>query len=387
MRAQRAFFGVILFTLFLTTVFAYEESLSVFGFTGISNDKAFSSDCKTLLISVPDVSKDSNTRGILSLSAVFTDYQQDSSYVSVSINGAPEEILWPEDFSCAQHCWARLFVPNLETTEVPVKICTVLGGVSKKVEVTTDSFLGLYDTPVLSIENQSPAQIFLGERAKMSIIVSNTGVKAANVFVQFVHPDTRARVVISSFDIVEGDSSASTTIEPNQTKEFVYYIKPTVLSTYNLPSAALFFTNLFGERQTIISEHPQMSVVSYNRVDVSLVALSNSAPYSFKAIIKNNWPVEFDGNIIISPQTALQNPITGLSIPAGEEKEIVFAANTLAQGKYSFFASINDTNNIYSSNKIDIEVKDAPIPYEVIIAVLAIIVGAGIFAWIYYQKS
>ncbi|MFA6420362.1 MAG: hypothetical protein WCW13_06180 [archaeon] len=387
MNTQRIFFGLILVVLSLTTVFAYEESLATLGFNGVSNEKAFSTECKTLVLNVPDLDKDLNERGVLSLSAVFTDYQKDSSYVSVSIDGAEEKILWQEDFSCTTHCWARLFIPNLEKTSVPVTICTVLGGASKKVEVTTNSFLGLYDTPVLSIQNEAPLKIFLGDRARMSIVISNTGSKVANVFVQFVHPDTRARVIISSFDIVEGDSSATTALGPNETKEFVYYIKPTVLSTYNLPSAALFFTNIFGEKQTLISEHPQMSVVSSNRLDVSLVAMSEQAPFVFKAIIKNNWPEAFDGNIIVAPQTALVDALQGVIVPGGSEKEIIFNSNKLSSGKYSFFATVVDTNNIYSSNKIDLEVKDASLSFEVIIAVLAVIVGAGIFAWIYYQKS
>jgi hypothetical protein len=72
----------------------------------------------------------------------------------------------------------------------------------------------------------------------MTIIVSNTGTKPADVFVQFIHPDTRAKVPIKSFDIVEGESSTSTTIAAGESKSFNYYIKPTTLGLYNLPSAS-----------------------------------------------------------------------------------------------------------------------------------------------------
>lgn len=384
--AKLRFFGILLFLFLLTNVFAYEAPLSNYGFVGISVDKASTKECKELTISIPDSAKEEVGAGILSVGAVFTDYKNDSSYLTISINEGVEEVLWPENFSCTQDCWARIFVPDLKN-ETKINLCAVLGGLTKKVEITSNSFIGIFDTPVLSIKNNAPNEIFLGERAKMSIVVSNNGTKAANVYVQFVHPDTRAKVTITSFDIVEGDSSATTTLNPNETKQFDYFIKPTVISSYNLPSAALFFNNIFGEKQTIISSHPQMSVLNPNHIEVSLFALNEQAPYNFKAIIKNNWAEPFKGTIIISPQTALKEAIQQIEVLGKSEKEIIFDSTELASGKYSFFATVTDMNNVYSSNKIELESKQNSVPFEIMFAILGIVIGAAIFAWIYFAKK
>jgi hypothetical protein len=387
MKLQNFSLLAIFLILLSAAAFAYESPLSVFDFNGLIVEKQSTNSCDEFIIPIPQ--SDLNLNGILSINSAFTSYENDSSYVTVTVNNGIEEVLWPEDFTCTTECWARVFMPSLNKVDSVVKICAFLGGLTKKVEVKSSSFVGLYDTPVLKIENQSPSSVFLGEKAKMSIIVSNSGSKAADIYVQFVHPDTRAKADISSFDIVDGNSSAIAKINENEIKQFDYYIKPTKISSYNLPSAALFFTNIFGERQTIQSARPQMQVINPNRVEISLIALSEQEPYSFKAIIKNNWADDFNGKIIISPQTAIQEPVQNILVKGNSEQEILLPANKLENGNYSFSASIisADMNNIYSSNRIDLQVKEASLPYGIIIAVLAIILGLGIFVWIYYSKN
>lgn len=379
-----------LFTILFVLVFAvfagaYEEPLSDFGFDGIENNVHGSRVCKELSVSLPSEAISEKGAGILSLKGVFTEPALDNTFVSVFINGEDEKIYWIESFNCdSKGCWARVFVPELKATETKINLCLVLGGKTKSIEIGKDSFLGIYDTPVLSIKNEAPASIYLGERAEMKIIVKNEGTKEATIFVQFVHPDTRAIVPITSFDIVEGESSASTIIYPGETKQFIYYIKPSLLSSYNLPSAALFFTNIFGENQSFLSNHPLMSVVSPKRIELTLVSIEENGVEKFKALVKNNWQTEFNGVITLSPQTEVLFATQDLVIAPNSEKEVFFETLPLAQGNYSFFATVLDKNQIYSSNKIDVSIKSSAMPIEIIVTVLGIIIGAMIFAWIYF---
>jgi hypothetical protein len=380
--------GVIVLLLFLLqTTLAYTAPLSTFGFSEINLTTQSTKTCKDILISLPDQVKQELGEGILSINASFENQQNDNTFISVSINGAETQILWPEYFSCKDTCWARVFVPSIKTKDTKITLCVVLGGETKSIKVKESSFIAVVDTPVLKVTNSAPQQIFLGQRAKMSILVSNTGTKDANIFVQFVHPDTRAQVQITSFDIVDGESSAWAIIGAGETKQFEYYIKPSVVSSYNLPSTALFFTNIYGESQVMLSDHPQMTVANQNPIEVSLVVVQDQQPYLFKATIQNNSPEQFDGTIILSPQTSLTNPTENIQISPSSSKEIIFTAKNIPVGKYSFVASITDTNKIYSSNTINLEVKQSGLQIETILAALAIIVGLGIFAWIYFIKE
>lgn len=372
----------------LVPAMAYQQPLTEFGFAPIINTDNSTKSCKETTISLPDNALAEKGAGILSLNATFDGNAWDTTYILVSVNNGEEQVIWPEEFVCNGECWSRIFIPEIKKGETRLKTCAVLGGINKGVEITSKSFIGVYDTPVLSIVNSAPTNIRLGDRAKMAIVVSNKGTKATDIFVQFIHPDTRAKVPITSFDIVEGDSSASTSIAPGETKNFVYYIKPTLVSAYNLPSAALFFKNIFNENQAMLSEHPMMSVVSTKKIEISLVAVSEN-PTVLKAIVKNNSSEQFDGTITIAPQTKFAQPAQEATISAHTEKEFIFTTNELAKGDYKFFASIRDGNDIYSSNDISQQITKEGLPMQVIIVVIFLVFGAAIFGWIYFavEKS
>ncbi len=385
---NRRLFG--LFILVLTILpfsLAYQTTLKEVGFTSLSNKDPFSTKCTTIDLTVPQADRNEFGSGLFSVQAEFVDLQEDSSYLVISINDGPDKVIWPESFSCNNGCWTRIFIPELKSGTVKVKLCAALGGLTKEVNITENSFFGIYDTPILTITNTAPEIVQLGDKAKMSIKVSNEGTKAANIFVQFVHPDVRAKIKVTSFDIVEGESSATTTIAPGETKYFDYYVKPTIISTYNMSSAALFFTNYFNEQQSIISNHPMMSVVKQDKVEISLVSLDEKNPYIFKAIIKNNSLSAFTGAIVVSPQTTLQSPVQEIFVAASSEKEITFVSKDIPEGEYSFFATVRDGNNVYTSNSIDLEVKNDGVPFDIVFALIGIIVGVSIFVWIYFIRE
>jgi hypothetical protein len=235
---RKSLVGFIFLALFSIT-FA-QVDLSNFDFNGIYLNKENTKLCETIFVDLPqELDKDA----ILSVKAAFFGVKEDNSYVSVKINNGKEKVIWPEFFSCAgEECLARVFVPELKHGETAIRLCLNSGGKTTKAELFEYSTIGFYKTPVFSIENIAPDKIFLGERAKMKIVISNEGELDANVFVQFIAEDLRTLLEITSFDIVEGDTSAEKIILANSSEEFVYYIKPSIVSSYNLPSAVLSFT-------------------------------------------------------------------------------------------------------------------------------------------------
>ena len=378
--------SVLLLIFLIGTVFAYEQPLTAYGFSGLINSTNSTTVCKEITVTLPDTAIAEKGEGILSLVASFVDDVNDSTYVSVSVNNGEEKKYWHESFFCTTECHARVFIPELKKGSTKLNICAVLGGASKSLVVSSGSYIGIYDTPVLSIKNSAPSEIFLGNRAKMIISATNSGTKATSIFVQFIHPDTRAKIPITSFDIVEGDSSATALIAPNETKEFIYYIKPSIISAYNLPLAALFFKNIFGEDETLLSNHPFMTVIEQKQIELSIVSISDTDPRVFKAIIKNNFDTPFNGIITMAPQTEFVDYSQNITVSSLSNKELFFEAKTLAQGKYPFQATIRDTNNIYSSNIINVEVTKSGISMQIILAIVGIIIGAVIFSWIYFVK-
>ncbi|OQA32135.1 MAG: hypothetical protein BWY55_00020 [archaeon ADurb.Bin336] len=374
--------------LFLGSVFAFTAPLTDFGFKEISTSVMSEKKCETIVLNLNESDLNKEGVGLLSLNAFFGGEDLDNTYISVSINGEEELLFWKEFFYCGKEdCWARIYVPQVVEGETSLKICASLGGNTSNMKVIEKSFFGFYDIPLLKIRNEAPSQIFLGDRAKMSIIVSNEGTEPASIYVQFVQPDTRAKVNISSFDIVEGDSSASTYLMPGETKKFDYYIKPSLISSYNLPSAALFFTNNFGEEQVLISNHPTLSVVKPNKLNLALiVSEEENENRTFKVIIKNNSDSSFTGELRLYPQTKVIDSVKSVFVSARGEQEVFFESVSF-EGKENFFVSIIDGNEIYYSNTLEVENHSNNFSFLVIIAVCGILAGGLIFAWIYYSKK
>lgn len=377
------------FVLMMSSVWAFLAPLEDYGFEEIKTNVVSQKTCQTLSILLNDEDLNKEGVGLLSLNTVFGEMDLDNTYVSVSINEENEQIFWKENFNCKnEECWARIYFPEIKKGTTTLEICLSLGGNTKEATITKKSFIGIYDMPLLKIRNEAPSQIFLGNRAKMSIIVSNEGTDLATIYVQFVHPDTRAKVSISSFDIVEGDSSATTSISPNETKRFDYYIKPSLISSYNLPSAALFFTNVFGEEQVLISNHPTLSVVNSKKLELALILLdSKENSKNFKLIVKNNHSSSFTGEVVLFPQTKIIESTKNIFVSANGEQEILFKTTEFEGSKESFFATIIDGDEIFYSNTIEVENKANSFPLVLFLVIFSIFIGIIIFVWINYSKK
>ncbi len=376
---------LVLFILFCSSfALAYESSLDNFGFEPIIINQPNKVDCVDLNITLPVNELEETKDPILSVYADFLGEEGDNSYVSVQINDLKEKILWPESFFCETDCVSRVFVPELRNNSVMAKICLRAGG--KSTAKLTNAKIGLYNSPILSIENIAPNEIVLGQRAQIKIKVSNVGSKPSDVFVQFVAEDLRAFIDITSFDIVEGDASASTKINANEEKEFIFYIKPTQVSPYNLPSSVLFFENIFGEKQKVFSSHPQLSVIAQNQIDLVLIGgeLKDNV-FNFKVRLKNNYATEFDGNLTIFPMDLVEQK-TNIFLPSFGEKEIEFSTSTLPIGSYSLIAQVDNNASTYLSESISFDVTNKNYAFEIFFAIIAVIITITIFLAIHFEK-
>ena len=387
-------FAIALLVLIATTGLAFQTPLSEFGFEGADANAPLSRDCQTITLNISSNASGNETVGILSLRANFESIKSDSSYVSVkTLEGT--QLIWPENLLCAEgdevsdgNCWARIFLPALSTQEVETEICVQTGGETAFGKIFFDSFVGLYNSPRITITNSAPAEIDLGERAKLSTKIKNSGTKNATVFIQFVKPDTRAAVDITSFDIIDGQSTTTLLLKAGEEQEFSYYVKPSKASSYNLSSSIAVFENVFGEQQGVISNHAQMNVKELKQIELTLVGREiSSKEFELKAIVKNNSSEPFNGTIFISPSAFIRDSNQDLFVEPLNEKSVYFYSKELPLGAYSFTATIVDNNTQYASNTITAELKDQPIPFEIIFAVIGVIILAVFLYFIYGKRE
>lgn len=374
---------LLILVILSSSVFAFESAISNYGFNEIEITSEMTKRCDSFTL--PATLEEGG--GILSIRADFIGEEADNTYVSVNFNDEEEMVFWPENFVCNPDCLLRVFTPKLDKDNL-VEICANTGGKSTLAKVYENSSIGLYDTPVIEIEHISPEEIVLGQRAKMRIKLKNSGVLDTSVFVQFLSEDLRTFLKITSFDIVEGDASATTSLVAGEEKEFIYYIKPTQSSAYNLPSAVVSFENVFGENQKIYSNHPQLVVKDPTQINLVLVSEElTENDFEFKLVIKNNWDEEFSGNLIINPNDLIEDYLGEIILEPNEEKEITFETKNLNPGKYSILAQVNSGEVTYTSDPIDFSINKNDYTFEIIFSFIAVILALTILFWIYYSKT
>jgi hypothetical protein len=376
---------LILFILLLSFSFS-ADTLYNSGFNGIEVTGSGQKECRS--VSVDYSQKESISKdGILSLRAEFIGKDNDNSYILTKINGN-EQIIWPEAFSCDEACWARVYIPELKYTPTEIEICLITGGATQKASVFSDSTIGLYQSPIILIENSAPEKIFLGQRAELKTTIKNIGSKEANIFVQFVGEDIRAVIEISSFDIVEGEPKATTTIAPGEIKTFSYFIKPNLTSAYNLPSSVISFKNVFGENQKIFSNHPELRVVDPKQAEIILISegLVDDI-FNFKVKVTNNWPDEFLGKLEIVPSDLVEAPVIGIAVLPNGEGEFEFRTKKLSPGNYSISVTLLDGNDAFTTKSVSFEVNKTDFLFEIILAIVGGIIALAIFLIIYFWEN
>jgi hypothetical protein len=370
----------------ISAVFSSAQPISNFGFEEFSLEKSNLFECRSIIFDASFFSEYeiNNLHPILSIQSSIIGKEFDSSFISVEVNDK-RKIFWKEYFNCLDNCVARMFLDDLKDGD-EITFCLRTG--ASKITLFESSTIGYYDTPVLKIENISPGEIILGERAKIIIKITNTGSKETDIFVQFVAENLRALINITSFDIVSGVASASTKIKPLETKEFEFYIKPIFSTHYNLPSSELSFENIFGENQKLLSNHPQLNVIEPNQAELIIIGNKIVDNKLFFVInIKNNWDIKLDGNLLIYPFDLVEKSILNILINPNSEKEYLFNTKKLANGNYFVQAQLITVDFNYFSESISFSINENNFWFEIFFSIIAIIIALLIFSKIYFTKN
>ncbi|MFA5357986.1 MAG: hypothetical protein WC308_03620 [archaeon] len=391
-KAYLRVFALVL-VLFLTCApaFAFEKTLSELGVSDMNVESARTKNCETINFSVPQETLVGAELPIFSIKADYYPTLGGDSRATIKLNDSQEIVIFPVDFTCGDSgCWARVSIPKNEINNQNTgELCVSSGKGTTYFSISSDSKIGFYDTPEFLLKKESPGIIILGQQAKLVITAQNVGSKDANVFVQFISPITREEVNITSFDVVEGESSAHTTIKAGETRDFVFYIKPTIASGYNLPAAVLFFENVFGEEQKIVSNHPQLEVIEPTDIKVNILASKPEGKnFPFIVTIRNTRTTSFEGVLKISNAEHVQGAISSIIIPPSTDKDFSFVAENLSPGNYSLFATVEDENNSYVSNAVSFTISNGGLSIEIWFAIIGVLVSLGLLFYIYkYWKE
>ncbi len=372
---------IIIFIIFLTSSVFAEMNLEFIGFSDFEVKGVSTEECKTFNLVIPEQFLENEKTPIFDFNISFSQ-NSDKAILKFNLNDSVEKEIWPKEMNCTNNCYLKTYFPaNLMRLENNFEVCIKNVGATNSTKIFSNSKLGFYNSPAFEIKHVSPEAIVVGERAGMIIEVENNGNIDANANVSFISDFVRLNTTITKFDIVEGQSSVTKTFLPSKKEQFFYYVKPSEAGSYILPSATLEFIDVFGKKQKVYSDYPQLFVSDTNDVEITLipVGLNDKDVFEFKAKLKNFGNNTIKVLIKINPTKEVVGSIKEIALEENEEKEVTFETSKLEIGQHVFVATIFVGDKEINSNEISTTVKSKGFSQEFFYSIAGIIISITLF--------
>jgi hypothetical protein len=216
---KRTIYITILFIFLFSFTYSQEIILRNNSYSDLVVEGANNKQCEQYNFVIDSAVLSTQKFPIFSIKTSFAPIIDDESKITLNFNNQGEITIWGDQFSCDGWCWGRVVIPKAKlNSNNTLEICVTNTELTERTVVFADSYLDFYESPVFTLEKISPGTILLGDKAEMQIVAKNFRSKDANVFIQFIDPVGKKVVNIDSFDIVEGDSTARTTILAGEQK-------------------------------------------------------------------------------------------------------------------------------------------------------------------------
>ncbi len=251
------FFLILLAFLVMPGAFSetlFERSFGEMGYEAMLVEGPQKSQCQKISFVFPEVGAEGEKYEIASIGLEFGPVAEGKADVNVSLNGTLIAELGLEDFKCTgQKCWERLLLPKelLENGENSLKTCLKTGNSITSMKLLNGSKVGIYKIADFSAEDAfkieaEKTRLVRGEKTRINILLHNQGSGSALARIEYARPIAEDK---NAFWIVEGDAYFDGIVEPGQTVEISYVVKPRFSTQMTLPPAIVYYENEFGETE------------------------------------------------------------------------------------------------------------------------------------------
>ncbi len=317
---------------------------------------------------------------IVSINATFKPEMHGTASIDFFINNEFIGRKELSDFVCsAGECWTRMEIPKeLLEKDNRIKICGKTGKSITGIEISSDSLIGAYLMPIINSRGfkkciytdkgacTTKYNAKLGEDLNVNIIIHNSGSREA--FVRF--RDKRAIIKDREERKELGDVDFNFLLPAGSTKRISYQIRVKELGKMSLVPSVIYYDNVFGEEQSILSNVVDVEVFSVKpTVNVFIVGkdnekrtakvkivVSNNSPYPLRELFLSAIPGK---GVTINGPDKLELPV--LNAKSSESLEFTVSAND--PGEYSIGCIAiygNSKNTIECEKAVVLFVEKAP---------------------------
>lgn len=408
---QLGFFGLVLVLLVSAqAAVVQQQSFAEFGITGFENADAATENCFSFTV-VKDLNQ--NNPGqytMVSLHVFFEPVASNDANASFFLNGSEQALDGIKATELRENWW-RIRLPNDQLqSENEVRVCLQNSNTSIRSRVEADSFIGTYLMPEFRendfVQETPSSFIVYNQEFPVTVSLHNSGSESVDVNVSYRKPG----VQFKHLPFVKGDSGFVGTLQPDQRISFTYVLKAKRLGSFAIPAASVSFTNIFGEKELLVSNYPIIEVTE-PALKVSAVLLNKSTERKpvigkeipVQLVVTNNGANDVENiAIVFSNSDGLEMEQRNLSIPllrAGDTETIELLLHPLVAGElesrcrlvYLDFLEENADaeNSTHTSDcrSLPLVVEENAVPIEWIGAGIFLLIALLMLLYYYYRPE
>jgi hypothetical protein len=395
-------YWIVLAVILLSTVVSAEtitqSSFQSLGFAAFENNQPNESSCRDFLL-FKDLNKNSaDYYTIVSLRVQFEPVASADANVTVFLDANPEALATSEATDFRDNWW-RVQLPNEQLREQNnLTVCLNNSSSTTRSVLLADSLFGTYKTAEFKPEDfaktVSNYQPLYGQEFVQTVSLKNSGSEAATVHIQYEKPGISFRHLA----FVKGDTNFDGIILPGQTVSFSYSMKSTQTGPFTLPAAIVFYSNIFGEEEKLVSNYPVIEVKEPD-IKVQAVVLNKTVEKRivpgkalvFQVLLTNYGQFELSNIALIFPEQEglslnSQKNILVSSLKPGENKTIDFSVTPNQPGSYTIGCKLAYLDFGVKGAECDassIIVESDSFPIEYVGGIILIVVA--LLVYLYYR--
>jgi len=333
---------------------------------------------------------------VLSVHAVFSPISEGKAKVTVYLNGEQVKELTTGEF---RNKWARIVLEREKLKETnQLTICAKASESITKVEVLDDSIIGTYLMPYFpegtltkKVSNDKP---LVGEEVTITVTLRNEGSEAVEVKINRKKPNIEREDI----EIIRAETQTEITgtVEAGKEIKLVYTAEIKLSETRVLEAAIATYTNIFGEKETIYSNYPEVIVLEPEKAieptifmekplntvgkeaEIIISAKNNSQNTKYNISLKLTAPegVNIKGNTSQLIDSLEPKETRYFTVKASAEKAGVYELGCTAA---------YDANVLEECEKTPLEFEETAPNTILPIGIVLMLIGLGFYAYIYLR--
>ena len=391
---------VLLFS-FASAETIFERTFAEMGYESVVVSTPKTEKCSDFSVVFPQEQlSDEKAFAVVSINAEFLPVLSDDANISVSFNGSLLAAADSTSLYCPTSCFLRLDIDGRKIlSENSLRVCVRSSDSTPKAVISNDSKIGVYYAPRFRGENfvksTAKGSYVLGETAKVSVSLTNSGSESAFVELKRIRPVAKQAKDYKTFDVLDGESEWKGFINAGETKTISYSVKPTEALTMTLPPAIAYYKNGFGDEISVVSNAPTFSVREPEKKLSSIVVISDSRvsldeSAKLDVLVKNNG-----SDALYGLSFALDLP-EGIEVVSGDRESVISFLAPGESKKFSFKLSsqktgsfavgctlgFSDSNSSESCEPNSVEFTDSGLSPAIVIGIVLLLAGAGVYFYL-----